>query len=240
MTPCAEAHGGVAVYTATASDAARTPRVPHANGFLGLLHVPGGVASAAAFPFVRTVARTCTWAVRPCCRRLSFHLLSGSEIPKAASGSGIVAATATRYPRHKDDCDAPRKGAGWPIKYSWPAGVVKFISEKQKSDLCVNLCKTPTPHRHCRRISTSSPHPGERQQVRAKRGLMTGSAASRRMQAGALRPGTTTEPTTPASCKPDQAAGRICTPMPGRRSTAAACRRLLDHARRRGRNPLQG
>ena len=25
MTPCAEAHGGVAVYTATASDAARTP-----------------------------------------------------------------------------------------------------------------------------------------------------------------------------------------------------------------------
>ena len=45
--------------------------VPHANGLCGLLHVPGVVTGADAPLFVRAVARTCTWTVRPCCRRLS-------------------------------------------------------------------------------------------------------------------------------------------------------------------------
>ena len=115
MTPCAEStrwccrvHGNGLGRSAYAC-------VPHANGFRGLLHVPGGVASAFAFPFVRAVARTCTWAVRPCCRRLSLLPLSGGALLTASQGSGIVAATASRYPRRKDDRDAPRKGAGWPI-----------------------------------------------------------------------------------------------------------------------------
>ena len=65
-----------------------------------------------AFPFVRAVARTCTWAVRPCCRRLSLLPLSGGTLLTASQGSGIVAATAPRYPRRGDDRNAPRKGAG--------------------------------------------------------------------------------------------------------------------------------
>ena len=66
-----------------------------------------------AFPFVRAVARTCTWAVRPCCRRLSLLPLSGGTLLTASQGSGIVAATASRYPRRGDDRSEPRKGAGW-------------------------------------------------------------------------------------------------------------------------------
>ena len=83
---CGEARGSRAPkHTAkqAASDAAHTPRVPHANGFRGLLHVPGGVATADAFPFVRTVARTCTWAVRPCCRRLSLIVASRIGDPES-------------------------------------------------------------------------------------------------------------------------------------------------------------
>ena len=105
---CCRAHGNGLGRSAYAC-------VPHANGFRGLLHVPGSVTGADAVPFVRAVARTCTWAVRPCCRRLSLHPPPGSVIPKAAQGSGIVAATAPRYPRRGDDRNAPRQGAGWPI-----------------------------------------------------------------------------------------------------------------------------
>jgi hypothetical protein len=47
----------------TASEAVFTC-VPHANGFYGLLDVPGMAAYASVPPFVRAVARTCTRAVR--------------------------------------------------------------------------------------------------------------------------------------------------------------------------------
>ena len=57
-------------------------RVPHANGLCGLLHVPGVVTGADAPPFVRAVARTCTWTVRPSRRRLS---LSASRISRPST-----------------------------------------------------------------------------------------------------------------------------------------------------------
>ena len=44
--------------------------VPHADGFVGLLDVPGLATYASFPPFVRAVARTCTRAVRPLHRRL--------------------------------------------------------------------------------------------------------------------------------------------------------------------------
>ena len=55
--------------------------VPHANGLCGLLHVPGVVTGADAPPFVRAVARTCTWTVRPSCRRLSPEPLARISDP---------------------------------------------------------------------------------------------------------------------------------------------------------------
>ena len=72
MTPCTggTAHGKLPCGSCCERSAYAC--VPHANGFRGLLHVPGGVTGADTFPFVRAVARTCTWAVRPCCRRLSL------------------------------------------------------------------------------------------------------------------------------------------------------------------------
>jgi hypothetical protein len=42
--------------------------VPHADGFVGLLDVPGMATCAGVPPFVRAVARTCTRAVRSLCR----------------------------------------------------------------------------------------------------------------------------------------------------------------------------
>src|SRR5262245_3895553 len=69
-------------------------RVPHANGLCGLLHVPGASLTLTWTPFGRAVARTCTWTVRPCCRRLSPPApFKGSTDPQACLGSGIVAAT---------------------------------------------------------------------------------------------------------------------------------------------------
>ena len=81
-----------------------------------MLHVPGVVTGADAPPFVRAVARTCTWTVRPCCRRLSlsaFRDLRSSLRPR----SGIVAAIRIPLPRIEDDRDAPLTGAGWRRRY---------------------------------------------------------------------------------------------------------------------------
>ena len=60
--------------------------------------VPGSVASVDLAPFVRTAARTSTWTVRPCYRRLSLRpqkIYGGTFL---AFGRGIVAAT--RIPLH--------------------------------------------------------------------------------------------------------------------------------------------
>ena len=48
--------------------------VPHTDGFVGLLDVPGMAACASVPPFVRAVARTCTRAVRALCRGLPERL----------------------------------------------------------------------------------------------------------------------------------------------------------------------
>ena len=64
--------------------------VPHANGFFSLLHAPGGIASADAVPFVRAVARTCTWTVHPFCRRLRPPAFEDYSI-FSTLGPGIVA-----------------------------------------------------------------------------------------------------------------------------------------------------
>ena len=60
--------------------------------------VPGSVASVDFAPFVRTAARTSTWTVRPCYRRLPLgpqKIYGGTFL---AFGRGIVAAT--RIPLH--------------------------------------------------------------------------------------------------------------------------------------------
>ena len=85
--------------------------VPHANGLCGLLHVPGVVTGADAPPFVRAVARTCTWTVRPSCRRLSPSAFRVSD-PHCVQGSGIVAAI--RIPLRVSKTIATRPfGTGW-------------------------------------------------------------------------------------------------------------------------------
>ena len=66
--------------------------VPHADGLFGLLPCPRGVTCADVTPFVRAVARTCTWTVRPSCRRLSPSAWTVFSDPKRP-GRGIVAAT---------------------------------------------------------------------------------------------------------------------------------------------------
>ena len=83
--------------------------VPHADGLCGLLHCPRGVTCADADPFVRAVARTCTWTVRPCCRRLppsASTVVSGPTRP----GRGSVAAT--RIPLHISKTLATRPPIG--------------------------------------------------------------------------------------------------------------------------------
>src|SRR5215510_198998 len=97
--PCALAHGQLVQPIAglnRASDADR--RLRSARGWtLRLAPCPRGVACADACPFVRTVARTCTWTVRPCCRRLPPSALTVfSDLRRP--GRGIVAAT--RIPLH--------------------------------------------------------------------------------------------------------------------------------------------
>ena len=84
------------------------------NGLCGLLHVPGVVTGADAPPFVRAVARTCTWAVRP----LSpASLFSKDRRSSLRPGSGIVAAIRIPLPRIEDDRDAPLTGAGCRRRY---------------------------------------------------------------------------------------------------------------------------
>jgi hypothetical protein len=64
--------------------------VPHTDGFVGLLDVPGMAVSASVPPFVRAVARTCTRAVRPLHRRLPRPLWKERTFPRAPL-PGIVA-----------------------------------------------------------------------------------------------------------------------------------------------------
>jgi hypothetical protein len=81
-----KAHGSVCESTRQTQPRKRlNARVPHANGLCGLLHVPGVVACADAPPFVRAVARTCTWTVRPSRRRLSLSV-RGSADPLLGQG----------------------------------------------------------------------------------------------------------------------------------------------------------
>src|SRR4029453_11688930 len=75
---------------------------------------PRGCRLRRRAPFVRAVARTCTWTVRPSRRRLSPHR-SGTRSPLLGTRSGIVAAIRIPLPRHEDDRDAPLTGAGWQI-----------------------------------------------------------------------------------------------------------------------------
>ena len=107
--PCAERHREPLLEEQTAGppsiiasrrqpapEAGTAPCVPHANGFFSLLHIPVGVATADASPFVRAVARTCTWAVRPLRRVIPFHRFKSIARSEASSRAGIVAATAAR------------------------------------------------------------------------------------------------------------------------------------------------
>src|SRR5262249_37157262 len=66
-----------------ASEAAQRPRSAR-EWTLRLAPCPRGVTYADVTPFGRAVARTCTWTVRPCCRRLSPPApFKGSTDPQA-------------------------------------------------------------------------------------------------------------------------------------------------------------
>jgi hypothetical protein len=95
---------------------------------LRLAACPGGCRLRRRAPFVRAVARTCTWTVRPSRRRLSPHR-SRTSSPLLGTRSGIVAAIRIPLPRHGDDRDAPLTGAGWPINI--PANAPKSTPQDQ-------------------------------------------------------------------------------------------------------------
>src|SRR5918999_1589183 len=81
--------------------------------------VPGSVASVDVAPFVRTAARTSTWTVRPCYRRLSRKpaedLWRGLPGLRARHRGGHPHPA----PRVEDARDAPLTGAGRSIRYSY-------------------------------------------------------------------------------------------------------------------------
>ena len=124
---CREAHGN-RVLRSTRQTQPRKQQyacVPHANGLCGLLHVPGVVTGADAPPFVRAVARTCTWTVRPFCRRLSLKPRAKDQRSrKRLQGSGIVAATASRSAFRRRSPRAPYRD-GMADKFSQARGKVK-------------------------------------------------------------------------------------------------------------------
>src|SRR5262245_62733298 len=84
--PCTGAHGPVCfrhTVKNSASEAAQRPRSAR-EWTLRLAACPRGVTYADVTPFGRAVARTCTWTVRPCCRRLSPPApFKGSTDPQA-------------------------------------------------------------------------------------------------------------------------------------------------------------
>jgi hypothetical protein len=81
--------------------------VPHTDGFVGLLDVPGMAAAASVPPFVRAVARTCTRAVRPLRRGLP-RPPSGPKIdPQNVPGPASLRTSASRSTRRRPSLRAP-------------------------------------------------------------------------------------------------------------------------------------
>ncbi len=85
--------------------------VPHAMAFSVCSMSPGVVTSADFAQFVRTVARTLTWTVRPCCRRLFLQYLGALPLASKDRHRGEPPHPA---PRSKDGSNAPshRSGTG--------------------------------------------------------------------------------------------------------------------------------
>ena len=132
--PCAGAHGSVCPKSTRQTQPRKqlNARVPHANGLCGLLHAPGVVACADAPPFVRAVARTCTWTVRPSRRRLSPVRRRGSAILEARFRVRHRSGHRIPLPRIEDDRDAPLTGAGW-LDDSSPDGEAKSTHQERTS-----------------------------------------------------------------------------------------------------------
>ncbi len=86
--------------------------VPHADGFCGLLHVPGVVTCADA---PRSCELSPGHALGPSARVAGVCPCPFSRDRRSSlrPGSGIVAATRIPLPRIEDDRDAPLTGAGW-------------------------------------------------------------------------------------------------------------------------------
>ena len=83
--------------------------VPHAMAFSVCSMSPGVVTSADFAQFVRTVARTPTWTVRPCCRRLFLQRLGALPLASKDRHRGEPPHPA---PRSKDGSNAPSHRSG--------------------------------------------------------------------------------------------------------------------------------
>ena len=133
--------------------------VPHANGLCGLLHVPGVVTGADAPPFVRAVARTCTWTVRPFCRRLSLSAFARISDPRQRPKGPASLRPPHPAPRFEDDRHAPLIGAGWPINFP-SAGNVKRRRNKVQGICFLKTRKRMSPQASrpkTRRVEVCSP-----------------------------------------------------------------------------------
>ena len=83
--------------------------VPHAMAFSVCSMSPGVVTSADFARFVRTVARTFTWTVRPCYRRLFLRYLGALPLASKDRHRGEPPHPA---PRSKDGSNAPSHRSG--------------------------------------------------------------------------------------------------------------------------------
>jgi hypothetical protein len=104
------------------------PRLRSAREWtLRLAACPRGVTYADVTPFERAVARTCTWTVRPACRRLSPSArFKGVFHPHASSRAGIVAAIRTPLPRNEE---RSRRAPWW----SGMGGTIIVLARKART-----------------------------------------------------------------------------------------------------------